>query len=225
LPGGGIEAGEDINIALNREMMEEVGVNINVLGEIGTIIEYRDNYKQLQISYCFYAEVKGDIKETSFTDEEINEGFQLKWIPLEEAVSILENDIPDDYVGKFIQSRDLLFLKKAYGILKVNKSDTNLKDVEIEDFIAVEDGDLEKIWTQACEIIKNQISEVTFYTWIKTLEIKGIENNSIIVIAPNSFTADIVKMRYSELILSAIKLCDKSINRIVVINKDDCNHS
>ena len=113
LPGGGIELGEDINIALNREVMEEVGVNIDVLGEIGTIIEYRNKHELLQISYCYYSRVKGDIKETSFTDEEINNGFQLKWVTLDEAISIIENDTPDNYVGKFIQSRDLLFLKRA----------------------------------------------------------------------------------------------------------------
>lgn len=117
LPGGGIEAGEDIKTALNREVMEEAGVNINILGEIGAIIEYRNKHELLQISYCYYSEVKGEIKEPSFTEEEINNGFKLKWVSLDEGISILENDIPDNYVGKFIQRRDLLFLKSACFLL------------------------------------------------------------------------------------------------------------
>ena len=118
LPGGGIEIGEDINTALHREIMEEVGVNIEVLGEIGTIIEYRDKHELLQISYCYYSKVKGDSKETSFTDEERDAGFQLKWVKLDEALSILQEDTPDNYVGKFIKNRDLLFLEKAKLIIK-----------------------------------------------------------------------------------------------------------
>jgi 8-oxo-dGTP pyrophosphatase MutT (NUDIX family) len=45
LPGGGVEEGEDLAKALEREAMEEIGCKISVTGEIGKIIEHRDEWK------------------------------------------------------------------------------------------------------------------------------------------------------------------------------------
>ncbi|WP_438350050.1 NUDIX domain-containing protein [Paenibacillus sp. FA6] len=113
LPGGGIEKGENYMSALNRELMEEAGVEVTVLGEIGMIIEYRKDHRLLQISNCYATEMIGELVEPSLTKDERSKGFVLKWVDLAEAISLLENDQPRNYAGKFIKERDLTFLKEA----------------------------------------------------------------------------------------------------------------
>lgn len=44
-PGGGIKEGESVEVALDRECKEELGVDIQVIKEIGSIIEFREKFK------------------------------------------------------------------------------------------------------------------------------------------------------------------------------------
>jgi 8-oxo-dGTP diphosphatase len=113
LPGGGVENAENIKETLKREVIEEVGVHVVIGDEIGAIIEYRDEFNLLQISYCFFSKVIGEITTPTFTESELINGFQLKWVTLDEAITLLSNDSPDDYMGKFIKKRDLGFLNRA----------------------------------------------------------------------------------------------------------------
>ncbi len=117
LPGGGIEHGEDQETALHREILEETGCRIKILRDVGMIIEYRDDKDMRQESYCYLAEVEGEIKAPSFTEKEKADGFKLIWITIDDAISLLKKDRPKTESGRFINKRDLAFIEKARTVL------------------------------------------------------------------------------------------------------------
>ncbi len=118
IPGGGVETGENIKKALAREIMEETGCTAIVGEIIGIIEEYRDDFKLKQISYCYIAEVVKCGDKPFFTKKEINNGFKLIWVTLDEAIKLLKNDKPEEYEGKFIVIRALEFLERAKLLVK-----------------------------------------------------------------------------------------------------------
>jgi len=118
LPGGGIESNEDRFKALDREVMEEIGCHIDVIDEIGQVIEYRDEWEQVQTSFCYLAKQVGLQKPNSLTESEQNDGFEIVWVnSIDEAITTLEGDNPAGYDGKRMKPRDLAILKSAKKLL------------------------------------------------------------------------------------------------------------
>jgi len=125
LPGGGLDKGEDKLTALKRECIEEIGCDVEVTGEIGTLTEYRKLFNIKQISYCYTAKVVGEKRSPAFTEKELSDGFEIVWLPYKDAITALETATPTDQEGReYIVPRDCILLKKS---LRISEAKENLE--------------------------------------------------------------------------------------------------
>ena len=83
------------------------------------------------------------------------------------------------------------------------------------------DTDLKELWEKTLNIIKGEMSEVSFNTWIKSCEPISLTDNTIKISVPNSFTQDILEKRYKDLIANSIKsICSKLYNIQFLISSE-----
>ncbi|MGG7179191.1 chromosomal replication initiator protein DnaA [Clostridium paraputrificum] len=72
------------------------------------------------------------------------------------------------------------------------------------------EADLKQLWEKTLNIIKSEMSEVSFNTWIKSCEPVSISSDTIKISVPNSFTQDILEKRYKDLVANSIEaICSK----------------
>ena len=101
-PGGGIEHDESRELALRREVIEEVGHEIKSVNEsLGYIDQlYNDIYDDekyfYQRSYYYFCEIEDEYVGMKLSESERAMKYLPKWVPLDEAIRVNKYKIAND---------------------------------------------------------------------------------------------------------------------------------
>lgn len=114
--GGGVEAGEDLETAIRRELREELGADVDVICRIGVVSDYYNLINRHNINNYYLCRAKS-FGETDLTQQEL-EDYHLTTLKLtyEEAVAEYE-ECRKTPLGRLIANRELPVLIRAKEIL------------------------------------------------------------------------------------------------------------
>ena len=114
--GGGVEAGENPDVAIFRELKEELGVEVDLLCKIGIVSDYYNLIHRHNINNYYLCRVIS-FGEKNLTEDEVNQ-YHLSTLKLTYDEALREYEKCRDFpLGRLIANREVPVLKKAKNIL------------------------------------------------------------------------------------------------------------
>ncbi len=114
--GGGVEGDEELEVAIRRELREELGAEVEVICKIGVVSDYYNLIHRHNINNYYLCRV------ISFGERHLTEDEASRWklstlkICYEEAISEYEEN-NNSRLGRLIRQRELPILLRAKEIL------------------------------------------------------------------------------------------------------------
>ena len=114
--GGGVEGDEELEVAIRRELREELGAEVEVICKIGVVSDYYNLIHRHNINNYYLCRV------ISFGERHLTEDEANRWklstlkISYEEAISEYEEN-NNSRLGRLIRQRELPILLRAKEII------------------------------------------------------------------------------------------------------------
>jgi 8-oxo-dGTP pyrophosphatase MutT (NUDIX family) len=117
--GGGVESGENLEVAIFRELEEELGATVEIVCKLGVVSDYYNLIKRHNINNYYLCRATS-FGEKHMTEDEIHH-FHLSTLKLtyEEALSEYDR-CRTTSLGRIIGNREVPILKKAKEIIDKN---------------------------------------------------------------------------------------------------------
>ena len=114
--GGGVEAGEELDAAILRELSEELGAEAEIICRIGVVSDYYNLIHRHNINNYYLCRAKS-FGEKHLMPDEI-EDFRLSTLKLTYEQAIAEYEKSCEYkIGRLIAARELPVLKRAKELI------------------------------------------------------------------------------------------------------------
>ena len=82
-------------------------------------------------------------------------------------------------------------------------------------------NELNELLTKAKELLKDEMTKISYETWIKNLEIQSFDNDIVVLVASSGFQKESIQSRYYDLLTNTFNFITNKECQINIISKDE----